>query len=124
MGGCSSCLRLLLNEADVKIHVIEPTSIMGGANDLEPVTIQPSSSTLQVPPLNRPRTPIEPNKEKKEKEKEKEKEEENEEHKEDKQPMEPKEGESVVSTLQIPQTNEVRAIPVKPKDENQSDSLE
>ncbi|GMT06307.1 hypothetical protein PENTCL1PPCAC_28481 [Pristionchus entomophagus] len=61
MGGCTSCLRLLLNEADVKIHVIEPTSVMGGAND-EPIVIQPSASTLQVPPLTRPRTPTDQSK--------------------------------------------------------------
>uniref|UniRef100_A0A8R1HMH8 Uncharacterized protein n=1 Tax=Caenorhabditis japonica TaxID=281687 RepID=A0A8R1HMH8_CAEJA len=70
MGVCSSCLRLLLDaESDVKIHVIEPTSINGGEGPStntvirEPGVVQGTSlplttlsaSTLQVPGHHRTR---------------------------------------------------------------------
>ncbi|KAF1748776.1 hypothetical protein GCK72_025243 [Caenorhabditis remanei] len=60
-----NCLRLLLDsESDVKIHVIEPTSINNGEGS-SVVTSQPAPqtpaaapiATLQVPGLQRPRTP-------------------------------------------------------------------
>ncbi|CCD69328.1 uncharacterized protein CELE_K01A12.2 [Caenorhabditis elegans] len=69
MGACSSCLRLLLDaESDVKIHVIEPTSINNGEGSSvvhRDATAPPTppvvpTSTLQVPGLQRARTP-EPN---------------------------------------------------------------
>ncbi|CAI2355938.1 unnamed protein product [Caenorhabditis sp. 36 PRJEB53466] len=74
MGSCSSCLRLLLDaESDVKIHVIEPTSINNAdgasiatvnrdppipASVPAPTTPAPApTATLQVPGLHRVRTP-------------------------------------------------------------------
>ncbi|UMM43163.1 hypothetical protein L5515_018752 [Caenorhabditis briggsae] len=65
MGACTSCIRLLLDaEADVKIHVIEPTSINNGegasvaTRDAAPQSpAPPPLATLQVPGQLRPRTP-------------------------------------------------------------------
>ncbi|CAO4386522.1 unnamed protein product [Caenorhabditis nigoni] len=65
MGACTSCVRLLLDaEADVKIHVIEPTSINNGegasvaTRDAAPQSpAPPPLATLQVPGQLRPRTP-------------------------------------------------------------------
>ncbi|CAP33780.1 Protein CBG15436 [Caenorhabditis briggsae] len=65
MGACTSCMRLLLDaEADVKIHVIEPTSINNGegasvaTRDAAPQSpAPPPLATLQVPGQLRPRTP-------------------------------------------------------------------
>uniref|UniRef100_A0A1I7TR63 2Fe-2S ferredoxin-type domain-containing protein n=1 Tax=Caenorhabditis tropicalis TaxID=1561998 RepID=A0A1I7TR63_9PELO len=67
MGACSSCLRLLLDaESDVKIHVIEPTSINNGdgssvanrdAAQAAPAPPPAPVATLQVPGLVRARTP-------------------------------------------------------------------
>ncbi|KAK5983357.1 hypothetical protein GCK32_002743 [Trichostrongylus colubriformis] len=59
MGICGSCLRLLLDaESDVKIHVIEPTSIgaeHSAAHGQAHVANQPdhSTPTLQVPEATR-----------------------------------------------------------------------
>ncbi|KAF8353545.1 hypothetical protein PRIPAC_95168 [Pristionchus pacificus] len=124
MGGCSSCLRLLLNEADVKIHVIEPTSVMGGADNTETIAIQPSASTLQVPPLNRPRTPSDTNTQKTDSEtKDEAKDGEKDDEKEDGEKTEEMDENAPVATLQIPDMTQVRTIPVKPKT-NSSDSVE
>ncbi|EGT59226.1 hypothetical protein CAEBREN_11948 [Caenorhabditis brenneri] len=65
MGACSSCLRLLLDaESDVKIHVIEPTSINNGEGasvatqqPAAPEPTPPPVTTLQVPGMVRARTP-------------------------------------------------------------------
>uniref|UniRef100_A0A7E4VP50 2Fe-2S ferredoxin-type domain-containing protein n=1 Tax=Panagrellus redivivus TaxID=6233 RepID=A0A7E4VP50_PANRE len=45
MGGCSSCLRVILEaESDVKINVIEPTTIVN-----EPSMVLPSNNTRTSP---------------------------------------------------------------------------
>lgn len=74
---------------------------MGGVEHNDSIVVQPSSSTLQVPPLNRPRTPTDQQKESK--------------HEEEEQVTELQ---IPVTTLQIPgnhDSTEVQTIPVKPK---------
>ncbi|CAD6187147.1 unnamed protein product [Caenorhabditis auriculariae] len=59
MGSCSSCVRLMLDaESDVKIHVIEPTSINGGGEQSVIHRETPAERmrpTLEVPQFHRPR---------------------------------------------------------------------
>ncbi|KJH47132.1 hypothetical protein DICVIV_06783 [Dictyocaulus viviparus] len=59
MGICCSCIRLMLDgESDVKVHVIEPTSIGVEHSAAAPATVQyrhveRSGLTLQVPEMHR-----------------------------------------------------------------------
>uniref|UniRef100_A0A1I7YV06 Ferredoxin n=1 Tax=Steinernema glaseri TaxID=37863 RepID=A0A1I7YV06_9BILA len=53
MGSCASCMRVILDaEADVKIHVIEPTTIVAPEQSVAqaPPTPPRNSPLLQVPP--------------------------------------------------------------------------